>query len=136
MPEPSSRDLQPGSSRRWYKSKTGRLTIIAMSMTLMLAACGYTRLRSARFHQIAGFHLRRCVAGYAKADRMKDRGISTGMSEHLARIADHHLSLVEKYSQAARYPWLPVAPDPPEPEGEEGIEPKFDREAGFFSFQP
>jgi hypothetical protein len=28
---------------------------------------------------------------------------------------DHHRAMAEKYYQAARYPWLPVAPDPPEP---------------------
>jgi hypothetical protein len=27
-----------------------------------------------------------------------------------------HALLAEKYIRAARYPWLPVAPDPPEPE--------------------
>ncbi len=30
--------------------------------------------------------------------------------------AAHHAAMVEKYSRAARYPFLPVAPDPPEPE--------------------
>ncbi len=28
----------------------------------------------------------------------------------------HYASLKKKYRRAARYPWLPVAPDPPEPE--------------------
>ena len=28
---------------------------------------------------------------------------------------DHHRAMTEKYRQAAHYPWLPVAPDPPEP---------------------
>jgi hypothetical protein len=28
---------------------------------------------------------------------------------------DHHRAMAEKYYHAARYPWLPVAPDPPEP---------------------
>jgi hypothetical protein len=27
-----------------------------------------------------------------------------------------HAALAEKYRQAALYPWLPVEPDPPEPE--------------------
>jgi hypothetical protein len=27
----------------------------------------------------------------------------------------HHRAMAEKYYHAARYPWLPVAPDPPEP---------------------
>jgi FtsZ-interacting cell division protein ZipA len=32
------------------------------------------------------------------------------------RRMDYHRDLAEKYERAARYPWLPVAPDPPEPE--------------------
>ncbi len=31
-----------------------------------------------------------------------------------ARIA-HHKAMEAKYRRAARYPWLPVVPDPPEP---------------------
>jgi hypothetical protein len=33
-----------------------------------------------------------------------------------AAIRDRHARLKEKYWRAARYPWLPVEPDPPEPE--------------------
>jgi hypothetical protein len=33
-----------------------------------------------------------------------------------AAIRDRHARLKEKYWRAARYPWLPVGPDPPEPE--------------------
>src|SRR4051794_12586724 len=29
---------------------------------------------------------------------------------------DHEATLKEKYERAARYPWLPVRPDPPSPE--------------------
>jgi hypothetical protein len=116
MPETASRDAQPGTSRRLYRNKAGRLMIIATSLTLMLPTYDYTRRRSARLHKIAGLHLRDCVSDYARADRMKAQGISTGNCDRVTRIADYHLSLVEKYSQAARYPWLPVAPDPPEPE--------------------
>jgi hypothetical protein len=32
-----------------------------------------------------------------------------------AAIRDLHARLKEKYWRAARYPWLPVRPDPPEP---------------------
>jgi hypothetical protein len=35
---------------------------------------------------------------------------------HSRRLADHHATLRRKYERAARYPWLPVDPDPPEPE--------------------
>ena len=30
--------------------------------------------------------------------------------------SDHYLLLYKKYDRATRYPWLPVEPDPPEPE--------------------
>jgi hypothetical protein len=33
-----------------------------------------------------------------------------------ARRIAYHESMMEKYARAARYPWLPVEPDPPEPE--------------------
>ncbi len=35
--------------------------------------------------------------------------------EMIRRRDDHLLRLAAKYERAARYPWLPVAPDPPEP---------------------
>ena len=31
-------------------------------------------------------------------------------------LADYHRNLQRKYAHAARYPWLPVAPDPPKPD--------------------
>ena len=31
------------------------------------------------------------------------------------RLFFYHAELANKYQDAARYPWLPVAPDPPEP---------------------
>jgi hypothetical protein len=34
----------------------------------------------------------------------------------MLRLARHHLGLMSKYECAARLPWLPVLPDPPEPE--------------------
>jgi hypothetical protein len=33
-----------------------------------------------------------------------------------AKIRDRHARLKGKYRHLARHPWLPVAPDPPEPE--------------------
>ncbi len=32
-----------------------------------------------------------------------------------ARRSEYDRAMGEKYEHAARYPWLPVAPDPPEP---------------------
>jgi hypothetical protein len=35
---------------------------------------------------------------------------------HLRTKAAYHADLIRKYARAARYPWLTVEPDPPEPE--------------------
>ena len=32
------------------------------------------------------------------------------------RLTEYHEAMIVKYERATRYPWLPVAPDPPEPE--------------------
>jgi hypothetical protein len=40
---------------------------------------------------------------YRDYERMRDR-------------ADHHAAMAHKYEHAARYPWLLVEPDPPEPD--------------------
>ena len=37
------------------------------------------------------------------------------MNRKLKRIEDHYVALARKYEHAARRPWLPVAPDLPEP---------------------
>jgi hypothetical protein len=33
-----------------------------------------------------------------------------------AKVATWHEAMARKYREAARYPWLPIEPDPPEPE--------------------
>ncbi|MDR3636495.1 MAG: hypothetical protein P4L84_22015 [Isosphaeraceae bacterium] len=38
------------------------------------------------------------------------------MSAGAVRSAEHHARLKTKYQRSARYPWLPFAADPPEPE--------------------
>lgn len=35
--------------------------------------------------------------------------------ERRPNVAEYYNRLARKYEYAARYPWLPVAPDPPEP---------------------
>jgi hypothetical protein len=34
---------------------------------------------------------------------------------YLSRMAAYHAAMARKYKYAANHPWLPVAPDPPEP---------------------
>ena len=55
-----------------------------------------------RFGSTSGMTIEESMPQHHDYDRMMDR-------------ADHHASLARKYEHAARYPWLPVEPDPPEP---------------------
>jgi hypothetical protein len=54
---------------------------------------------------------------YALADKLRKlvddyRG---KQSKYHAKQADYHASLARKYDHGARYPWLTIEPDPPEP---------------------
>ena len=72
-------------------------------------------------------HQKEVASSTARGEALKSRfGGTSGMTiEEIMRLhrdydrmmdrADHHASLVRKYEHAARYPWLPVEPDPPEP---------------------
>jgi hypothetical protein len=40
--------------------------------------------------------------------------ISLQIAYHVARVGDEYEALRKKYDRAARYPWLSVAPDPPD----------------------
>jgi hypothetical protein len=82
---------------------------------------------------VAGFGL--AMGGAAYAVRLAHRrayyhslAVNLRMAEQSCRspsyrdavqdltAAKHLGQLAEKYERAARYPWLPVEPDPPEPE--------------------
>jgi hypothetical protein len=65
------------------------------------------------FHAISG-HVCGEVAGSMTPEELH-RFIASARSYYANRIA-YHAALKAKYERAARYPWLPIAPDPPEPE--------------------
>jgi hypothetical protein len=83
------------TTRRWMIA----VATVGLAMGLLAAF----RQRAEGFARLSEAHLR------AAADLHPPR-------KH-GRIprADWHALLGEKYRQAARYPWLPVEPDPPEP---------------------
>jgi hypothetical protein len=54
-------------------------------------------------------------SGFAAAFAAQAAKERDGERKHLT-LASFHGELRRKYERAARYPWLPVAPDPPEPE--------------------
>jgi hypothetical protein len=113
-----------------------RSTILIVVAILGLVAGGYASVRTVsqranRFRQRAQFHARR-AAMFQKSIVSKERAArdceAYGGERMLQvardyraevklcmKLADYHARLIPKYERAAAYPWLPVAPDPPEP---------------------
>jgi hypothetical protein len=92
------------------------LAVAVVALTLVIVRLSQL---SAVFHARAAWH-------GAMERRFKDR---EHWSRQLARKGDtpravayslgrtrYHAAMKQKYADAARRPWLPVPPDPPEPE--------------------
>lgn len=101
-----------------------RMVIAAAVPALILGASGLV-VRRATFVGQARDHgawLRGYRANLAAYDsgRMQYRNATPdfiqGYGDVLRRRIRHHEQLVAKYDRAARYPWVSVAPDPPEPD--------------------
>ena len=109
---------------------TTRRWIVAVAVAVIGLTIGggvWLKQRRDYFLSLAQSHQKEVDSSTARGKALKSRFDSTsGMTieeiMHLHRDydrmtdrADHHASLARKYEHAARYPWLPVEPDPPEP---------------------
>jgi hypothetical protein len=71
--------------------------------------------------QVDGYAMLPAIHGRRSVGRMHEFGFRAfkewfrNQLEDAERRSDHYGALEAKYERAARYPWLPVAPDPPEP---------------------
>ncbi len=101
------------------------MVIVAVSAALMGAGVGYVRLsrKAAGLRARAGEHAAmeqtlRWMIATSGADAPVDISPGPGIrsKRFTARaVADHVAALKAKYERAARFPWLHVEPDPPEP---------------------
>jgi hypothetical protein len=83
-----------------------RLMVATAIVAVVFGVYGWTMRRSTIFRREAAKHLEDTLV----------LGPFTYFPNDSEPRAAYHWALAEKYSRAARYPWLPVAPDPPEPE--------------------
>jgi hypothetical protein len=93
-----------------------RFTVRRMMVAVAVAALGLTALSfwARRDERYLKFALGAMThAGLAEAHRT---GGPYGRVPVNPRKAAYHAALVRKYEWAIRYLWLPVLPDPPEPE--------------------
>jgi hypothetical protein len=81
---------------------------LMVAVAIIGSALGITIERRERFRWIAVHH-RAAVPQHIPGI------MPLGMEDKDWRLIEWHESMARKYEHAARYPWLPVAPDPPEP---------------------
>jgi hypothetical protein len=89
-----------------------RFTVRQMMVVVALVAAvmGLSIERHRRFARIAARHRAVMYEGASVVAGPRPGYRLTGSGWR-------HFKTYLKYARAARYPWLPVAPDPPEPEG-------------------
>ncbi len=80
-----------------------RMMILVAATGLALGSWAWMARRSAAFQARAAAH----------SGRVREVEMPCRVNQPLR---EHHDALVRKYTFAARHPWLPVSPDPPEPE--------------------
>lgn len=95
---------------------TTRRWMIAVAIMGVLMAAEATRRRwaelSAEYRQAATLH--RALTEVYRSGAHLDSRVEDPADT--LRLVAHQLRLAEKYERAAQRPWLPVPPDPPEPE--------------------
>jgi hypothetical protein len=105
---------------------TTRRLMIAVAVVAVLSAGAVSmHHRSIRFLDLASRHQRRVAEAremiFVSSMRellKRNEGIGPVSFEgtrHWGLLADYHKRMELKYRRAARYPWLPVAFDPPVP---------------------
>ena len=96
--------------------KIARMMVAVALIAALLGAVANLR-RRAHFQELADSHAE--TARRLRFDHVWTMGPDGGPGVHLPlgdpRLAAYHEELAGKYERAARNPWLPVAPDAPEP---------------------
>jgi hypothetical protein len=87
-----------------------------IAVAVVAIPIGVMAERRSKFQRLAERHFE--LAGIPTTDEVPSGGMlivgSDGQPVTSARF-EWHFALFEKYERAARRPWLPVEPDPPEP---------------------
>jgi hypothetical protein len=97
------------TTRRWM------MAVATVGLLMGMTIVGY-RLKRWHDHCIARAerHARTQATfeSWRRASLARSNHIMASMSQNL----DYHTAMARKYRHAARYPWLPIEPDPQEPE--------------------
>jgi hypothetical protein len=109
---------------------TVRRMMVAVAIVAALSAALAIPYRRARFAALREYHGHRLASRALHTPesltfyndlgeplyRYGSHGATPDQARHQEAMQRYHARMIETYDRAARYPFLPVAPDPPEPE--------------------
>jgi hypothetical protein len=100
---------------------TTRRLMVAVAIVALLLASQRIYDRRARMSAIASNHAKRekielmALAEYRSFMDQLDPERAQSTLKYLTSSSKYHADMRRKYERAARYPWLPLSPDPPSP---------------------
>jgi hypothetical protein len=105
---------------------TTRRWMVAVAVVAVTLAAGILFRRHRSLRERADYYEKRARDGVFRAGLAREIALAESGPEMdstqwaafdvEAKDRDRDIRLMEKYRRAARYPWLPVEPDPPEPD--------------------
>ena len=93
-----------------------RMMVVVLIVAIMLAIHVTLQRRRVRFEQLSRYHIQSIRIESSCSWAPYEPEESDVLSDKALWQAIWHAKLSRKYSEAARRPWLPVSPDPPQPE--------------------
>jgi hypothetical protein len=87
------------------------MVVVAVVGLVMGGGVGVYRLKQRRDRFLSRAQLHEEMAVGAKLEDRSRKDLA-----RLPRQTEYHVAMARKYRHAARYPWLPVEPDPQMPE--------------------
>jgi hypothetical protein len=84
-------------------------------MLMIAVALVASAIGAAKWMERRSSHFQRCALDYRDMAKMDEISAAISGSQAYKQLGAHRRMLQRKYERAARYPWLPVEPDPPQP---------------------
>jgi hypothetical protein len=100
---------------RWPRIRIRTMMAAVVVAALALAVYAGIERRRSRLQRLAQHHWEIVATHSVVGTDAKRTIFRASASLHNRQIAHYHVNLAHKYGRAARYPWLPVEPDPPGP---------------------
>jgi len=108
---------RPRFTLRWLTVVVGTVAVLIWLGKLCLLRGAHGWRASLEERSAVDYHLfaRRATNNASVARDPDETARLLAEADQHSRRMEYHTAMARKYEHAARYPWLPVAPDPAEP---------------------